>query len=234
MFNASNHPQVCNCGLESDYYGNKDVEKVSSRNIIYPILKEVLPNVIRSCQSLRIKGTTVIVIAILTAITYFVLGISTEKAEALTNLININVNNGQDKLSIGELALLTIFSVFSPGISLFRVAYHAQEQGASFSEIQWLIYSFIAIVDWVIDKIPGYASLYQFLAHGIIWSVVFLGYTYLASNPSAWIFYILGIVGSVVQLIRQIYTIPTDATVVGAPVRSLSEDTFSFLMFPFS
>lgn len=138
---------------------------------------------------------------------------------------------GKQGLSTGELALLTSVSAFSPGICLLRVAYRAQEKGANFTSIVLLIFWLIAAIDCSLDKIPVLASLHQFFAYLIIWGIAFLGSTYLGGDPSTWI---AALAGSLVQGVRQVYTIPTDATIVGAPARSLIEDIVAFLMLPLS
>lgn len=129
------------------------------------------------------------------------------------------------------MALLTSVSALSPGICLLRVAYRAQEKGAHLTSIVLLIFWLIAAIDWSMDKIPVLASLHQFLAYLIIWGIAYLGSTYLGGDPSTWI---AALAGSLVQGVRQVYTIPTDATIVGAPARSLIEDIAAFLMLPLS
>nr|MDZ8061253.1 hypothetical protein [Nostoc sp. EkiNYC01] len=159
--------------------------------------------------------------------THTILNVNTVTATGITNVSS----NRQEGLSKVELVGLTAASALSPGISLLRVAYRAQEKGANIQQDLFILFWLVAIFDFLLDKIPGLASLFQFIQYVIIWATAYLGSTYLGGDPLIW-FMVAS--GSIVQIIRQFYTVGSDATIVAAPIRSLFEDLVAALALPLS
>lgn len=137
----------------------------------------------------------------------------------------------------GTIVGLTALSALSPGIVLLGVAYDIRAGKAH--DMLWMgtfvwVFWIIAFVDWILDKIPGAASINHFVEHGLVWAVAYCGATAflpIDQQTGSNIITIVGscLAGSGVQGVRQAYSIPTDVTGAGAPIRSTIEDIVAFV-----
>lgn len=134
--------------------------------------------------------------------------------------------NSAEPLSKTRIAALSAVSALSPGIALLSLTYQVKKERNADGSNNWLInyiwiFWIIAFSDFILDKIPILAHVNQFIEHGIIWYVAYVATTCLNADASM----ILGaLIGSGVQAGRHVYSGATDATIVGAPIRSTVED----------
>jgi len=139
--------------------------------------------------------------------------------------ITIATSDHQMGISKGQIVGLAIGSAFSPGISLLQIAYHAKME-----QLQIAIIWVLAGINFLLDKIPLFASMFQIFEYLIIWVTTYVGLTHLGGSPLMWI--LAAFIGTCVQFVRQVYTVGTDMTIAGAPVRGFIEDTISlFIVF---
>jgi hypothetical protein len=138
-------------------------------------------------------------------------------------------SNRKKALKINPVALV-FASALSPGITLLRVAYLLNENGANLE--QWLVLFWIlAIIDFFVDKIPGIALIFQFIQYPMVGMAAYLVVTN-SESDSTIARLLVPLVAIIIQVIRQICSISFDTITVGFGTipRSIFEDIVAIII----
>lgn len=150
----------------------------------------------------------------------------------------IGFHSGQagQKRGISKFAAVALpaISGLFPGLILLRIAYYVKAERNAKGENDWFLrwlwlFWLVAIADWLLDQIPGAASVNRWFEYALIWFIAWVGATVLHQGVS---FLIGGLAGSGIQATRQAYSLATDygSGGLGAPVRSHVENLFAYLL----
>jgi len=157
-----------------------------------------------------------------------------------SSLLNVTVLSGSraadpqqnaaqpEPFSTGKLLKLSAVSSFTPGIGLLMIAEDVKKERNKNGENNWFVsltwlWWIIAFVDFISEKIPGYAYVHQFLQHGIIWYIAYIGSTIFGADASM---ILAALTGSGIQGVRQVYHGVSHAPTAGilSGIISLIED----------
>ncbi len=93
--------------------------------------------------------------------------ISSDK-DVINHQIQIQQKSADKKRLKVDMASVIIAAVLWPGLTLLKVAYCLNDIGISFEN--WLsLFWLLAFVDFILEKIPAFANLFQVLQYPILW-----------------------------------------------------------------